>query len=73
MNTILTHYSTIPHQIFNKVIKMYNNEDMCQSTKMSRKSPLLVLNYVHFYSAKNNEKILTDIIKFISIRGGTQL
>ena len=36
---------------------------------MSGKSHLLVLRYRHFYTAKNNgkEKILTDIIKFISI------
>ena len=37
--------------------------------KMSRKLHLLVLRYRHFYAAKNevNKKILTDIIKFISI------
>ena len=36
---------------------------------MSGKSNLLVLRYRHFYTAKNkiNKKILTDIIKFISI------
>ena len=36
---------------------------------MSGKSYLLVLRYRHFYTAKNkgNKKILTDIIKFISI------
>ena len=35
---------------------------------ISRKSHLLVLRYRHFYTAKNygKEKILTDIIKFIS-------
>ena len=37
--------------------------------KISGKSHLLVLRYRHFYTAKNkgNEKILTNIIKFISI------
>ena len=36
---------------------------------MSGKLYLLVLRYRHFYTAKNkvNKKILTDIIKFISI------
>ena len=37
--------------------------------KMSGKLHLLVLRYIHFYTATNkeNKKILTDIIKFISI------
>ena len=36
---------------------------------MSGKSHLLVLRYGHFYTARNkeNKKILTNIIKFISI------
>ena len=36
---------------------------------MSGKLHLLVLRYRHFYTAKNkvNKKILTDVIKFISI------
>ena len=36
---------------------------------MSGKSHLIVLRYRHFYTAKSkgNKKILTDIIKFISI------